>query len=521
MSADAQKRGFTLIELLVSMAIFVTIMAGVAIMFNAAVRVTKQGYQNQIAYETMRGTIDTIERDLTNSFVARDTGHKHTFYGSPIGFTFIGIISTDGDSHYNLGRITYVIYGGNNPELTKTFEAAEDEDTTQAFEDDPINFTLDRTTYSLLRFVEPGVEDLESFPINWTSGVQAFETGNTLQTEISGALTQAYDNGLCRGDTDDDFLVSNPALINSPELFNYPCLEEVVKAKKRELWLRMLAGDPNLPNFWTNLQVRAGDIADDAFLDPAEYVLAENILHIERNTTLAFDESDFVESEKRFNPDNRNTYSSVNARFVRPFDAFSVNPFIDPDGLDLAIIEPLDADHLSYNLTEAYRIQDYLFTQNDQNKFTHQNYFFAYREFREQNRLDENGFFVQEINSQGVSSYFEDGTELWESEIEARRFAYWNDTRNLEHNKALSASNIMINSGLNNDQLPAEDIISTQPDIIDPTLPESILIELAFFYPSPYPGAPDFQKVFTHTINLPTAYKRKQETLWTKRLRNN
>jgi prepilin-type N-terminal cleavage/methylation domain-containing protein len=515
MSADAQKRGFTLIELLVSMAIFVTIMAGVTIMFNAAVRVTKQGYQNQIAYETMRGTIDTIERDLTNSFVARDTGHKHTFYGSPIGFTFIGIISTDGDSHYNLGRITYVIYGGSNPELTKIYEAAEDDETTRLFETDP-DFTLDRTTYSLLRFVEPGVEDLESFPINWTSGVQSFETGNTLQVELSNARTLAFENGLCQNNPDDPFVA------NDLDLLNYPCLEEVTKAKKRELWLRMLAGDPSLPDFWTILEVRAGDIADDPFLDPADYVLAENILHIVRNKSLVLDESNYEEHLKTFNPDNRATYSSVNANLAAPFSPYdsldSLNPFIDPFGNDLAIIEPLDPQHQNYYQTEAARLQAFISDEYDQDKFTHQNYFFAYREFREQSRLDENGFFVPEIDSEGSPRFYENGDQLWESEIDARRFAYWNDTRNLEHNTILSVANTMNNGP---SDIATLEQLSTQPDIIDPALPESILIELAFFYPSPYPGAPDFQKVFTHTINLPTAYKRKQETLWTKQLRNN
>ncbi|MFP6583324.1 MAG: hypothetical protein VCD00_12325, partial [Candidatus Hydrogenedentota bacterium] len=60
---------------------------------------------------------------------------------------------------------------------------------------------------------------------------------------------------------------------------------------------------------------------------------------------------------------------------------------------------------------------------------------------------------------------------------------------------------------------------STVPDIIDPTLPESILIELAFFYPSPFPSAPDFQRVFTHRVNIPGAYRRKSESLLTKNFR--
>ncbi|MFP6595831.1 MAG: hypothetical protein VCC01_00085, partial [Candidatus Hydrogenedentota bacterium] len=157
--------------------------------------------------------------------------------------------------------------------------------------------------------------------------------------------------------------------------------------------------------------------------------------------------------------------------------------------------------------------------------FTHQNYFFAYREYAETGRTKVNDLGqiepVFKVTKTGVLLDGTIGDPLQENELVASLFSFWNDTRNLEHNTVLSAENIVINNNLPQvDQESVEDIISTQPDILDPTLPESIMIQLAFFYPSPYPGAPDFEKIFTHSINLPTAYKRKQETLWTKQVRN-
>ncbi|HIA47381.1 MAG TPA: prepilin-type N-terminal cleavage/methylation domain-containing protein [Candidatus Hydrogenedentes bacterium] len=496
---ESGAKGFTLIELLVSMAIFVTIMSGVTLMFNSAVRVTKQAYLNQAAFETVRGTFDTIEHDLTRSFVSRESGHKHTFYGTPIGFTFIGLVSTDGTDEYNLARITYVMYSDPfSVGLTKIYESTADD----------TNASAPRITYTLLRYIEPGVEDLESFPIEWTSPFQGDSPNLTLAQEVTLARSEAVAENLCLSNDNDD-----------------PCIEEVEKSKRRELWIRMLAGDPSLPHFWDNPNnaptVRTTNISG-LTRDPADYVIAENILHIERNRRFQNDETGLAENLKGFDPDNSETFVPTD---TAPFGQFE-NVFIDPDGLDLAIIESLDESHVDYLNTDAGKIRARLDLDGIA-AFTHQNYFFAYREYAETGRTDEDivgldknvykvDAFGELLDGNGTS-----GVILQENELVASLFSFWNDTRNLEHNTVLSAANIGINNNLPQvDQELVEDIISTQPDILDPTLPESIMIQLAFFYPSPYPGAPDFEKIFTHSINLPTAYKRKQETLWTKQVRN-
>ena len=100
--------------------------------------------------------------------------------------------------------------------------------------------------------------------------------------------------------------------------------------------------------------------------------------------------------------------------------------------------------------------------------------------------------------------------------LTSRDFVYWNDVRNQEFNIGVTDTAVAVNA----DPALTADIISTTPDLYDPALPESMQLQFTLFYPSPFPGAPDFEKTFTHQINLPTAYRRKQETLPTLQLRD-
>jgi prepilin-type N-terminal cleavage/methylation domain-containing protein len=98
-------QGFTLVELLVAMAIFVTIMGGVTVLFTGAVRTVRQGNQIIDVFGMGRGALEVMARDLGTAFTARELGQYHQFYGRPNGFTFVGKLS-DG----RLGRVTYAIH---------------------------------------------------------------------------------------------------------------------------------------------------------------------------------------------------------------------------------------------------------------------------------------------------------------------------------------------------------------------------------------------------------------------------
>lgn len=512
MNRHTNRFGFTLTELIVGLAIFSTIMAGVTIMFNSAVRTTKQGYQNQRAFENVRGAFTLIEEDLTRAFGSKNTGLEHTFYGAPFGFSFIGLVQTEGTTQFNTARITYVVYGQEDSEneLTRVYN-------TTASDDDESKEII---TYSLIRYVEPGQDDLESFPIDWASTTTFYDSVDptTFTAIMASAIRDSATNSLC-------FTDENLGAMSDADAVAFaqgnPCFEGVVNATKRELWLRMLADDPMLPNFWDvndgEPVMRIGTTQADTLL-PADYIVAENLLHIDRSVGFS-----------REDPDLQLNYEVQ--EWVPGFVPFGDGPdvFIDTnkydDHYDMALID-FEGSSTEYILFSEWYDDE---VQPGTVIYSPTNYFFGYREYDSETRrpatgdtdyarqVDDLGNFV--LNDPQDSAGFVSlaGTDyLAESVATARLFGFWNDTRNLEWNRYVNAEYINSSFIL---QMQIEEL-STVPDIINPSLPESMLIEFAVFYPSPYPGAPDFQKVFSHRVDLPSAHRRKKETQWTKVVRD-
>ena len=102
--------GFTLAEILVAVTILTTVLSGVALLFTQSLRTVRIGFQARDAFELARGTISVIERDLARAYVASQRGDASTFYGTPLGFTFIGLVGTRESPGHNLARITYVLH---------------------------------------------------------------------------------------------------------------------------------------------------------------------------------------------------------------------------------------------------------------------------------------------------------------------------------------------------------------------------------------------------------------------------
>ena len=499
-------RGFTLVELLVGLAIFTTIMAGVTLMFNSAVRTTKQGYLNQRAFENVRGAFSIIEEDLTRSFSGRTTGHKHTFYGTPFGFTFVGLVPAEGESRFNTARISYVVYGAEDTEsnLTKRYAtAASDEDA-----------SFELNTYSLIRIVENSQDDLDSYPVNWAAATVGAE-GKTLGTYLLEAAVQASANLVCADPVALDGSATNP-IAELTQIQGYDCLERVVNSKKTELWLRMLSGDPNLPDYWgdTTGTVRIGSL-NGSLIVPEDFIVAENLMFIERHQ----DPGDA--SVTPFDPENPDLQVGYTVLTSEPFNDFP--PFIDGAGQDVAIIE---FDSIAADSTTRWAaFADYTVAQGLLTApYSPMTFFFAYREYdAEVGRQDDFGNDIYAVDAVGNLL---DGSgalpTIPSNEVAPRHFAFWNDTRNLAWNRFLNDDFVIDNLALP----PVNQVIlttnerSTVPDIIDPALPESILLEFAVFYPTPYPGAPDFERVFSHRVNLPSAYRRKAESQLTKAVRD-
>jgi prepilin-type N-terminal cleavage/methylation domain-containing protein len=100
----SNKHGFTLTEVLVAMAIFITVISGVVVLYSGAVSTTRAGYRAIDAIEAGRTAMAVIETDLQTAFTAAEFGEDYQFYGRPEGFTFVGL-----DRDGNLTRVTYAI----------------------------------------------------------------------------------------------------------------------------------------------------------------------------------------------------------------------------------------------------------------------------------------------------------------------------------------------------------------------------------------------------------------------------
>jgi len=240
------KGGFTLIELMVAAVIFLIIMTAIVTLFAASLRATKAGYLSMEAYEESRTAITVLERDLTTAFAARDVGASYQFYGTPIGMTFVGLVRSyePSSADPNLGRLTYVLnqrYGAGS------FDTV-----------DPVTGTpVIITTYSLIRYVEPNTEDLDSVPVDWEllRADPEYSYIDTEFTAIEGLTGLGWSQGV---------------------------VNELLKAKKRQLWIRFLSNseliDPWVPNSYMGYLTDPADPNSPKDLgDPYDYIVASNI----------------------------------------------------------------------------------------------------------------------------------------------------------------------------------------------------------------------------------------------------
>ena len=497
-----RRHGFTLVELLVAVAIFTTVLAGVVLLFNNAVRVSKQGYQNQEAYGMVRGVAKRIEADLTGAHAALDMGLGDTFYGSPYGFTFISKVRTgDGPDDYDLARISYVIYVGpngrsRNVDLDRGLDTQTDErDLTKYYGEglrhgEPVLTQTDldqeiadgrgdgsRTTYSLLRYVELNVDNLDTFDVDWTAAADLqFQEGggdgsfNGIIGNAKDVLIPAIDQPSGFGAGYDSivgraFRLSDPPLCSTGD---FECGEAVEKAARRDYWLRLLAGDFRIDyDFWAVEN-----------LDPEDYVIAEDLL--------------FVNRLPGYTPNGVDGVQYI----THPDDV---------DGLNLLPTAQLNLVSESMPMVQERHIAPILFASNqytaydpyvDGTPFSPTNYFFKYRAMGTATRVDENNVPIEARSSIGGGIF---GTTVYEQERRGFDFGYWNDSRNIRTHRLFGFSNGSPTEG---------------------RLPEAIILDFTVFLPSVYPGAPDFERTFTQQIDAPVGYRRALPTTQQETVRN-
>jgi len=248
--------GFTLAEMLVAVAIFTALMAGLAMLFTGTLRAVRQGYQQMEAFENARAALTALKNDLTISSGSEQHADYYSFYGTPVGMTFVGVARTSDDdpADLNIARITYVVYDmwkdwqrGVDGSAYKEFpEALED------YNDDGVFVPQNAYVYVLLRYVEPGVSDLESFPV--------------------------FRDELLKDDLEEVIEAAVADLADKSDAY----IEGFRKAKRRELWILMLSGGGlmrvsehdyrEVPNAWD-----AGVLENP---NPYDYVVMEHVLSI-------------------------------------------------------------------------------------------------------------------------------------------------------------------------------------------------------------------------------------------------
>lgn len=276
--------GFTLPEMLVAIAIFMAITSGLVVLFAGTMRASRTGYQQMDAFDQARGALNVIDRDLRAAFNSRDYTGVESFFGTPLGFTFIGNIQTSETStDRKVARVTYVIYTAANRDAwasteataelvnayPRTFQPGEEGyDPAHPLRVAPEELWPTGYMYPMLRYVEPGVSNLDAFPVNWDYSNPEF-SNLSLNDLIDNAVYDAKSRGLCDS-----------------------CEAEFRKMKKRELWIRMLAGgddglepgaiaDGPVPNAWNDLASQRailGPMDRDILYDPFTFFIIRNAM---------------------------------------------------------------------------------------------------------------------------------------------------------------------------------------------------------------------------------------------------
>lgn len=454
-----RRAGFTLVEMLVAVAIFLALMAAVSLVFSLSVRLSEETFQKQEAFEIARAAMGVLEQDINRIYTSRDTGANSTFYGSPYGMTFIMKIQADNSPNFDLARVTYVFHRSAG---SKVLQA-------QIDDNDPTETDADRVrpTYSLLRYVEPGVEDLDTFPVPWTNVVidQGGQVNlqNLVDLRINDVLSGFNPSNLPPGfDCDDD------------------CLEQLDRSLKREIWLRMLAGGDSfdVPNGWVVL-----DEFDGLF--PEDYILAENIVQLDSSGD-PITNPDFWPQvlDEHIADISDATLSANSALFAAPINGFfsyrEMGTRNKPD-------EPLFGN-LTDNLARPLTIVP--------------------------NANGGNATIVENSAAPPLQEYA--GIDL----------SYWNDIRNMEYQ--VRKTNLEFDPNIDQDRdgdvdpddaaiaasnlrNPAAYIRTGSP--LDPRLPEAVNVRFTLFLQAPSVGSPDYFETFTQRIPVPLGYRRPNEVL--------
>lgn len=281
--------GLSLVELLVAMAIFVTLIGSLIVLFTTVINTVRRSYRTMDIYERARGALLSVERDLQLSFGAPAAGKAFSFYGESYGFVLIGI-----GLDQRLGRLTYVVHRDTSrismengrgifmtllrpwQEMEASFKVAEGDapsDTTPSelsnyYPGSPgeyVNFEVEITYGVLLRFFEDDISNLGRFPL--LENLLPRTTPPYLRRPVFTSISEAVLGAPERFPWLSTFLWENATQVSVP----WYVREAIQTAETCHYWLQLLQGPtlrPIRPWALTQIWWRPIEMGDQFWFDP-------------------------------------------------------------------------------------------------------------------------------------------------------------------------------------------------------------------------------------------------------------
>ncbi len=579
--------GFTLTEVLVATALSAVVLGTIFVLFVAASSTSQQGYQRIEGYEMARQVFALMERDLQAAYTSREFGENFQFAGLPQGFTFVGLTGANINQNAadpNFARITYVIYYG-DPEnaapngrstdlrlpgsgtitlVERDMPPRPGEEAVVDF-NDPANpnddvvvrpaFAVETAenldtvvTYSMLRYVEPGVSDLDAYPSvfdptqgrtvdlwTWYENNRAVpDPGNPANLILAERPEDAIGFDFRLRTPDGRLLVpsfADPATLADATLV--PEEADIVRnARRRELYLRMIAGDPLLPDLWSALRVTDTFNNRPTPRTPGDFVIADNIYLPAKNfgewrdnlnvfwngSTLTIPVDDPAETDPprfnvvlplsgqryngNYNNPNIDTAFLPGERTIRDLDG-------DIVGRSRTLTERKDRSNFAYSiaqrgwaLPEGQRPPDATETL----RYWGSTYWSTVYNIKD-NLGQANGI-VSPLEIGGDPAVFLDvNPALLPPNIQGADWTFRHVPVNTVNFSATASGWPADNNGDGWPDVPGAAFSTGTP--LNPRLPEQIDVQLDIIVESPFPGVTEFVRRFEQTITVPAGYSRK------------
>ena len=313
-------RGFTLPELLISMAILSILTLALFMLFRSSLSAFKSTKKAMDASEETHTAFRVLERDLAQGYAAKHYGDSANFFGCPYGFSMIATLDAAGQAR--TARVSYVVH---------SFAGQKQADTLDG----------DLPTFGIIRYIEPGVDKLNEYPVQWPDYTSPTPPIEETQQNLYQPLRDIYE----------EFGPEGPSPVGAAQL------EAMLESKKHELWLAML-GDREepfgaLPRLWDDQAAPGttwgGGPSFAALWDgkyPEDYLIAEGVVQADADrpfpggyTTTIGPSGEIVYEVQNFSEVHwfRYGYTPRDVEFIKDMGVVETAPYwnaVDPDKIE-------------------------------------------------------------------------------------------------------------------------------------------------------------------------------------------